>query len=74
MSKSFKGTIKDILDNEINIGDKVVFVPYKCDANQELWFGVVTRYANTSPAVYIRSLSSDNDKEFLRYSKQIVKI
>lgn len=74
MSKRYKGTIVDILNNEINIGDKVVFVPYSCDAKQEIWFGIVTRYASSTAGVYIKPLSNNCDKEILRYSNQIAKI
>lgn len=73
MSKLHKGTVKDILDNEINIGDKVVFIPYNCDEKSSLWYGMVVRKANTCPGVYIKPLSNDCDKEILRYSNQIAK-
>lgn len=73
MSKLYKGTIKDILDNEINIGDKVVFIPYDCDERGSLWYGIVSRMANTCAAVYVKALSNDCDKEILRYSNQIAK-
>lgn len=73
MSKWHHGTIKDILDNEIHIGDKVAFVPYICDERQSLWYGIVVRKANTCPAVYVRPLSNESNKEILRYNNQIVK-
>lgn len=73
MSRRHNGTIKDILDNEVNIGDKVAFVPYSCDENQALWYGIVIRKANTCPGVYIKPLSAECDKEILRYNNQIIK-
>jgi len=61
----------DFLDNEINIGDKVIFaIPF--GRRKELDYGIVESFTKNKNSCYCKSFKYD--KTILRYSNQLVKM
>lgn len=68
--------MKDILGNEIHIGDKVVYAK-KHKQSRDLDYGVVDHFTENGDKCYCNSLINTNykcDQQALRTEKQIIKI
>lgn len=69
--------MKDILGNEIHIGDKVVYAK-KYQQSRDLDYGIVDHFTENGDKCYCNSLILSNmsrsSKSILRNEKQIVKI
>lgn len=66
----------DILGRDINIGDKVAFLPHQEWKPQQMQYGIVVRMTHENGSCYCKSLNDNNHKfyELLRHSHQIIKI
>lgn len=67
--------MKDLLNNDVNIGDKVAFVPKKESGfSYKIHYGIITEIAKTNNGVYCKSLNEPNMNKILRKSNQIIKL
>ena len=68
--------MKDIINNDINVGDKVAFLPRKENHRFQynLHYGMVTKLTENKTAAYCKSISEKDYPELLRYSHQIIKL
>lgn len=67
--------MKDLLNNDINIGDKIAFLPRKENYNgfqYNIHYGIVTSLSNSG--AWCKSISEPSYKEILRYQHQIIKL
>jgi len=62
----------DFLNNEVNIGDKVVFLPVKSWKPYEIQYGIVENITSKETGAWCKSLN--NDKRIIRYQNQIIKL
>lgn len=62
----------DLLNNEINIGDKIAFLPHKEWRPTEIQYGIIEKLTKNNNSVWCKSLN--NDKTILRFSHQIIKL
>jgi len=65
--------MKDLLGNEIHIGDKVVFGRKK-SRTKDLDYGIVTNFTENGNKCYCDSIIHKYDNISLRSEQQIVKI
>lgn len=65
--------MKDLLNNEIKIGDKVAFLPNHKWTPRKIQYGIVESMTKDNYAAYCKSLS-DTHTAILRYSDQIIKL
>ena len=65
--------MKDLLNNEIKIGDKVAFLPNQKWTPRKIQYGIVESMTKDNHAAYCKSLS-DTHTTILRYSDQIIKL
>lgn len=65
--------MKDLLDNELNIGDNIAFLPRKLDSFN-IQYGVITKLTDNDYAAYCKSISEPTYDELIRYKHQILKI
>lgn len=63
----------DILDNEINIGDKVVFPMGFCE-RKELDYGLVENITKNDTGCWCKSFKHKEYPSVLRKSHQIIKL
>jgi len=72
--------MKDMFDNDVFIGDKLIFIPPKYSGKHEVYlsnilhYGMVIKLTKDNKGCYIKSLNSNWDEPILRYQYQIYKI
>lgn len=69
--------MKDLLDNDIHIGDKIAFLPRKENSRgfqYNIQYGIVTKLTQDENAAYCKSISEPDYNELIRYSHQIIKL
>ena len=69
-----KFAMKDLLNNDINIGDKIAFLPHKEWKPTNLQYGIITHMTKDNTACYCKSLNEENRSEILRFSHQVIKL
>ena len=65
--------MKDLLGNEIHIGDKVVYCR-KRTKTKDLDYGIVTNFTENGNKCYCDSIIREYDSISLREERQIIKI
>lgn len=65
--------MRDLLNNEINIGDKIAFLPSTNWKPYEIQYGIVEKLTKDNNGAYCKSLSQ-NYPAIVRYSHQIIKL
>ena len=63
----------DLLNNEINIGDKIAFLPLKKWRPVEIQYGIVEKMSKDNAAAWCKSLNGEH-KSLLRYGYQLIKL
>ena len=63
----------DLLNNEVNIGDKIAFLPLKKWRPAEIQYGIVEKMSKDNAAAWCKSLNSEH-KSLLRYGYQLIKL
>ena len=63
----------DLLNIEVNIGDKVAFLPHKDWRPTEIQYGIVEKMAKGNGAAWCKSLNSEHNL-LLRYGHQLIKL
>ena len=64
--------MKDLLNNEIKIGDKVAFLPNQKWTPRKIQYGIVESMTKDNHAAYSKTLNN-NKNAIIRYSDQIIK-
>ena len=63
----------DLLNNEVNIGDKIAFLPLKKWRPAEIQYGIVKKISKDNAAAWCKSLNGEH-KLLLRYGYQVIKL
>ena len=63
----------DLLNNELNIGDKVAFLPNTKTMKYEIQYGIISAFTKDKNKAYCLSLNSNNNV-LLRSSNMIIKL
>jgi hypothetical protein len=67
--------MKDFLNREVVVGDKVIYIPKRITHEQiKLRYGMVTKLTKDGNQCYCTSLNVDDIKPVMRDSTQIYKI
>lgn len=69
--------MKDLLENDLEVGDKIAFLPRKeihGGFQYNIQYGEVTRINSDNNAAYCKSLSERDYSEIMRYHHQIIKL
>lgn len=69
--------MKDLLGNDIKVGDKIAFLPRKENHSgfqYNMQYGMVTKMTMDKNAAYCKSISESDYPELLRYTHQIIKL
>ena len=69
--------MKDLLGNDIKVGDKIAFLPRKENHSgfqYNMQYGMVTKMTMDKTAAYCKSISESDYPELLRYTHQIIKL
>ncbi len=62
----------DLLNNELNVGDKIVFLPKKKSTKYEIQYGIISGFSKNNNKAYCYSLN--NNGVCIRNSNMIVKL
>ena len=63
----------DLLNNEVNIGDKIAFLSHKNWRPTEIQYGIVEKMSKDNAAAWCKSLNGEH-KLLLRYGYQLIKL
>lgn len=69
--------MKDLLNNDLHIGDKIAFLPRKENHNgfqYNIHYGMITNLSSNENSAYCKSISEPDYDIILRYPHQIIKI
>lgn len=69
--------MKDLLNNDLHIGDKVAFLPRKENYSgfqYNIHYGVIAELSDNGNSAYCKSISEPDYNIILRYPHQIIKI
>lgn len=65
--------MKDLLNIEVNIGDKVAFIPSTKRTPYEIQYGIVEKLTKDNTAAWCKSLNNDYPP-IIRRSHQLIKL
>lgn len=65
--------MKDLLNIEVNIGDKVAFIPSKKCTPYEMQYGIVEKLTKDNTAAWCKSLNNDYPP-IIRWQHQLIKL
>jgi hypothetical protein len=65
--------MKDLLNNELCLGDKIAFIPKKSDSCN-IQYGMISYIFNNPDSAYCKSLSEPYISNVVRYQHQIIKL
>jgi hypothetical protein len=69
--------MKDLLNNDLHVGDKVAFLPRKENYGNfqyNIHYGMITELTIDQMGAYCKSISEPDYKVILRYPHQLIKL
>jgi hypothetical protein len=64
--------MKDLLNNDLFIGDKIAFLPNTKTMQYEIQFGIISKFTKDHNKAYCKSLTNNNT--LIRNSNMIIKL